>query len=313
MRLSLDHGSPVPLYHQLAEAIRYRIATGELKPGDVLPPLRRAAEAWGVNLHTVRRAYSELTGAGVARTSAPLGTQILGAGTAKPADRLPEARRGFIESIVREARLRHGLAPEDLVRLLREVRVEEPARAISVVECSRTQCEDLAGQIEGRWRVDASPWPLDGDGPPPSGPIVATYFHYNDVRRLWPERLDDVHFMAIAPEQGLAERLRRSRGRSRGRLTVAFLEKDDAMARNIASDLARILPAKEFRVVTEVVADPAAGIETKRPGTPILLSPRMWGEISARARRDPRLHQVRYVFDTQALDSLGADQGWEPR
>jgi GntR family transcriptional regulator len=312
MRLSLDHHSPVPLYHQLAESIRYRIATGELKPGEVLPPLRRAAKAWGVNLHTVRRAYAELAESGAVRTSAPLGTRILHGGRTPAAGLVPAARQAFIESVVREARLRHGLALEDLIGLLRKMKPAESRRSVSVVECSRTQCEDLSGQIEARWRVSAVPWPLDSREPPPGGLVVATYFHYNDVRRLWPSRLADVHFMAISPEMELGERLRRSLGRSRGRMTVVFLEKDDAMARNIASDLARLLPAKEFKVVTEVVPRPEAGLRERSPGTPILLSPRMWGELPDRARRDPRLHQVRYVFDARELDLLGAEQGWDP-
>jgi hypothetical protein len=214
---------------------------------------------------------------------------------------------------VREARLRHGLALEDLVGLLRKMEPEDGRRSVSVVECSRTQCEDLALQLGERWRVDAVPWPLDGREPPPRGLLVATYFHYNDVRRLWPSRLADVHFMAISPDTGLADRLRGSRRRGRGRMTVVFLEKDDAMARNIASDLARILPPEEFKIVTEVVPRPQDGLRDRSAETPILLSPRMWGELSDRTRRDPRLHQVRYVFDARELDLLGAEQGWDPQ
>ena len=55
-----DRDSPVPLYHQIVETLRYRIATGRLRAGDALPTLREAAKHWGVNLHTVRRAYGEL-------------------------------------------------------------------------------------------------------------------------------------------------------------------------------------------------------------------------------------------------------------
>jgi hypothetical protein len=37
----------------------------------------------------------------------------------------------------------------------------------------------------------------------------------------------------------------------------------------------------------------------------------MWGELPARLREDPRVHQVRYVFDAEALDALGRAQQWE--
>src|ERR1041385_6175358 len=77
MHLTLDHARPVPLYHQIAEAIRYRVATGAIRPGETLPPLREAAALWGANLHTIRRAYLELSRAGLVATRSPNGTVIL--------------------------------------------------------------------------------------------------------------------------------------------------------------------------------------------------------------------------------------------
>ena len=77
MRLYLDPASPLPLYHQLAEGIRYQIATGVLEPGAALPSLRDAARRWGVNLHTVRHAYASLAAEGLVRTQAPHGTEVV--------------------------------------------------------------------------------------------------------------------------------------------------------------------------------------------------------------------------------------------
>src|SRR5262245_54510394 len=120
MRLSLDPKSPVPLYHQISEAIRYRVATGDLEAGDPLPALRLAARDWNVNLHTVRRAYAELAELGVVTTSAPLGTRVLRAdsnGVARTKSHASDRER-FVHTILREARLRHGLDVDELVRLL---------------------------------------------------------------------------------------------------------------------------------------------------------------------------------------------------
>ena len=312
MKLALDHRSAVPLYHQLAEALRYRIATGELKPETVLPPLRRAATLWNVNLHTVRRAYGELARAGVVRTSTPGGTKILPYG-GPGAGSTPDARRRFVQAVVQEARLRHGLGVAELASLLRGVGASPPRAAASVVECSQSQCEDLAEQITRRWRVHATPWVLGREEPPPRGTIIATYFHYNAVRLRWPERVKDSRFLVIAPEANLRDRLRQRHPNHGRRLTVVLCERDDDMARNIATDLIRILPAKEFRVVTRVVHTPQEALEPANTRTPILFSPRMWGELPARARQDPRAHQVRYVFDSAQLEALGLDQGWDPQ
>jgi DNA-binding transcriptional regulator YhcF (GntR family) len=312
--VNIDHESPVPLYHQLVEAIRYRIATGGLKPGSLLPPLRRAAETWGVNLHTVRRAYAELSRLGVVETSVPTGTRVKSDSTVKPERMTPAARGHFLQSIVSEARLRHGLSVDELVRHLRDMKPAAHRPGVAVVECSRTQCDDLAGQLETRWRVQAEPWTLQNEGALPHGLIVATYFHYNDVRQRWPTRLSDVRFLAIAPETDLATQIRRRHRRTRGggrRITVVLCEREDSMARNIAADLGRILPAQEFNVVTKVVSRAEACLAGQSARTPILLSPRMWGELPARLRDDPRVHQVRYVFDPSELDGLAHEQGWE--
>ena len=48
IRLKLDSQSPIPLYHQIAEAIRYRVATGEIPVGAVLPPLPTATVVFHV-------------------------------------------------------------------------------------------------------------------------------------------------------------------------------------------------------------------------------------------------------------------------
>jgi len=48
------------LYQEIAEALRRRIASGELGPGDKLPPVREMARQWGCTPGTVSRAYTQL-------------------------------------------------------------------------------------------------------------------------------------------------------------------------------------------------------------------------------------------------------------
>jgi len=311
VRLSLDPKSPVPLYHQISESIRYRVATGELKAGDPLPALRDAARDWSVNLHTFRRAYAELAREGVVSTRAPLGTRVTQAepnGLVRKKS-LAGDRERFVSTFLREARLRHGLDAEDLIRLLGRAKATRVERAVSVVECSRTQAEDLAGQIEGPFAVKTVAWPLDKKGSPPDGLVVATYFHYNEIRRRWPDRLDDVRFLPIAPEPGIAARI----GGAKKKQTVFLCEREENMARNIAADLSRVLPAARFRLVTKVVADPSKFLDEIGDRSLVLLSPRVWGEVPERFRERSHVRQVRYVFDAKDLDILAAEQGWELR
>jgi molybdate-binding protein/DNA-binding transcriptional regulator YhcF (GntR family) len=53
------------LYQEVAESLRRRIASGELKPGDKLPPVREMAQQWGCTPGTINRAYARLAQEGL--------------------------------------------------------------------------------------------------------------------------------------------------------------------------------------------------------------------------------------------------------
>ncbi|MDP8922549.1 MAG: GntR family transcriptional regulator, partial [Chloroflexota bacterium] len=65
-----------PLYERIAADVLRRVAAGELRPGDRLAPVRRAARDWGVNLNTVARAYALLADRGILETRAGGGTVV---------------------------------------------------------------------------------------------------------------------------------------------------------------------------------------------------------------------------------------------
>ncbi len=54
-----------PIYIQIMEEIKLRIAKGILKPGDKVPPVRDLAINAGVNPNTMQKALSELEREGV--------------------------------------------------------------------------------------------------------------------------------------------------------------------------------------------------------------------------------------------------------
>lgn len=65
---TLDFGGTVPLHHQLAEAIRERIRSGELRPGEPLPSERELCGQIGLSRGTVRQALLSLIYEGLAYT-----------------------------------------------------------------------------------------------------------------------------------------------------------------------------------------------------------------------------------------------------
>jgi DNA-binding LacI/PurR family transcriptional regulator len=74
--LRLDRRSGVGLAAQIRSWIALRIADGQLGPGDSLPPLRVLARELGVNVNTVRAAYTRLESDGLVRTRHGVGSVV---------------------------------------------------------------------------------------------------------------------------------------------------------------------------------------------------------------------------------------------
>lgn len=65
MKIIVDKQSAIPYYHQVKEAIKASIASGELKPGDILPSEFSLSEQLGISRLVVHRAYRELVSEGL--------------------------------------------------------------------------------------------------------------------------------------------------------------------------------------------------------------------------------------------------------
>jgi GntR family transcriptional regulator len=77
MNLEINFTSHVPIYIQLTDQIKHKIATGELQPGDQLPTVRQLAADLRVNFNTIARGYRILDEEGIISTQHGRGTFIL--------------------------------------------------------------------------------------------------------------------------------------------------------------------------------------------------------------------------------------------
>ena len=68
MQLHVSPSDGVPIYQQVSNQIKYLVASGRLKQGDQLLPVRKLAEQLIVNPNTVARAYRELEAEGVVQS-----------------------------------------------------------------------------------------------------------------------------------------------------------------------------------------------------------------------------------------------------
>ena len=75
--VDLDRSTPVPLYHQLAQAIESAIVRGDLSPGDRLENELDLAKRLKLSRPTIRQAISELVDKGVVVRKRGVGTQVV--------------------------------------------------------------------------------------------------------------------------------------------------------------------------------------------------------------------------------------------
>jgi GntR family transcriptional regulator len=74
--LTISQADPRPMYLQIMEQIRRRIAVGDWQPGQEIPSIRVLAAATRVSVITIKRAYLELEHEGVIVTRQGRGTFV---------------------------------------------------------------------------------------------------------------------------------------------------------------------------------------------------------------------------------------------
>lgn len=113
MLLKLDPDSGLPLYHQIAAAVRRAVAEGDVATGDRLPAARDLAKSLDVNMHTVLRAYSDLRDEGIIELRRGRGA-IVRDGAEQPA-----VLHRLVSDLATEAN-RMGLSAEEIIEMLRK-------------------------------------------------------------------------------------------------------------------------------------------------------------------------------------------------
>lgn len=118
-KLTISQADRRPMYLQLMEQIRRRVAVGDWGPGQEIPSIRALAASTRVSVITIKRAYLELEREGVIVTRQGRGTFV--------AEKVGLGRdlraRELDERLAAAARLgaELGLAPDELADRLREI------------------------------------------------------------------------------------------------------------------------------------------------------------------------------------------------
>jgi GntR family transcriptional regulator len=121
MDITINLTDGVPIYRQIVNQIKYLVASGLLRPGEELPPIRTLALQLKVTPNTIVKAYGELEAAGIVHKRQGAGTYV---SEWRPRlanrerQRLIEQR---IDALLAEAH-QLNFSADDILRMVRERR-----------------------------------------------------------------------------------------------------------------------------------------------------------------------------------------------
>lgn len=275
---ALDPEDGTPLYHQLAAVVRWEISHGRLPIGAMLPPIREIAAQAGVNYHTVRRAWGELEDEGVISQRRGRGARVT---------RVPQ-RGGWSPA---------GPEPD---RGIGQARIWVVAGALELAA-------QLAEQLSGRWRVEAIPWPLTAEAPPP-GPILCTNGLTDEAHERWPGREGDLRPIPTTLSQATLGVLRRNAALLGVRRVVIHADAADVAARELTRQLPRLGLQATLGQDSQAGAEPETSIDAL-----VLHFPGAWQRLDWATRAHPCSVLAALEWAAGPLAGVAREQGWVAR
>ncbi|MET0236209.1 MAG: GntR family transcriptional regulator [Kibdelosporangium sp.] len=122
----IEFDSEVPLYQQLRDRVVEAIAEGKLSKGSQLPSTRQLAADFGINFHTVHKAYDALRDEGLIRLSRKSGAVIYrDAAAGPPPPEFLKQWRLRAHTLLAEA-IAQGTTPETVLAELRAILAQFP-------------------------------------------------------------------------------------------------------------------------------------------------------------------------------------------
>lgn len=113
MFFSIEFSDGLAIYEQIVRQVKYAVASGALKSGELVPSVREMARELAINPNTVARAYRELQNDRVLDSVRGTGLEVAaGAGERCRSERI-KLIRGRLQQVLAEAK-KSGLSAADL-------------------------------------------------------------------------------------------------------------------------------------------------------------------------------------------------------
>ncbi len=117
MFIQINPSNGIPIYDQVVRQIKFALAAGAVRTGELIPSVRELARQLAINPNTVARAYRQLQDEGMLTSLRGTGLQVAdGAQRQCRADRM-QLIRERIRDVLQEAK-RSGLDAEEVRQLV---------------------------------------------------------------------------------------------------------------------------------------------------------------------------------------------------
>lgn len=124
-----------PIYGQIADRVRFAVAGGALRPGEMVPSVRDLSKQLVVNPNTVARAYRDLQAEGLLESVRGMGLQVAEGAVDRCRASRRELVRHRLRRVIDEAR-QSRMDPAELEAIFRE-------------ECTRAAAEENGAARQG--------------------------------------------------------------------------------------------------------------------------------------------------------------------
>ena len=125
--LDLNSADERPIYGQIADRVKFAVAGGALRPGELVPSVRELSKQLVVNPNTVARAYRDLQTEGLLEPVRGMGLQVAEGAV----DRCRAARRELVRHrlrlVIDEAR-QGKMDPGEIESIFREEMARPPVQ-----------------------------------------------------------------------------------------------------------------------------------------------------------------------------------------
>lgn len=119
MLFSIDPHNGLAVYDQIVRQVKYAVAQGAVRAGEMIPSVRELARELAINPNTVARAYRQLQHEGVLNQIRGTGLVVTSGARRSCQSERTRLLRERLGSVLEEAR-QSGLSNEEIEKLVRD-------------------------------------------------------------------------------------------------------------------------------------------------------------------------------------------------